>query len=257
MLQDEVHDGFWIFEAVGVVADAFLADDFNLAAEFLIALLDDVGVLGDGDDVIGLANHVEEGDFCFGERGEVVDGAAFVGFGFFGGEIVGFENLGFDAGPAFEITNGCVGVDAGDFVGIFGGPVVDDEAATGHAFEGGFFGEAVVGDKVLVELVPSGDGFGCTVESGDVAVGDVESLVEKGDVGLGFVSKEAGAPNPGFAFCGFFRDDDFTGDVVVLEIEEVEAVEGTLFTGPGGFGEGGEGEDQEEDGFHLSCGDGY
>ena len=88
MLQNEVDDGLGVFEAVGVVADAFLADDFDGAIEFLVALLDDVGVLGDGDDVISLADDVEKGNFGFGERGEIIDGVAFVGLSFFGGELV-------------------------------------------------------------------------------------------------------------------------------------------------------------------------
>lgn len=137
VLHDEVHDGFGVFEAVGVMADSFLADDFDGAAEFLVAFFNEVGVFSDGDNFIDLADDVEEGNAGLGERLKVVNRVVSVGFGLFFGDLVSLENLRLDAGPAFEITNGGVGVNAGNLVGILGGPVEDDETAARHSLEGG------------------------------------------------------------------------------------------------------------------------
>jgi len=82
VLEDECHDGRGVLEAVGVVSAVGLDDGGDVAAEGLVALLDDRGVLGDGHHIVVGAADAEDGDLRLGEGGEVVDGVLVVGEGF-------------------------------------------------------------------------------------------------------------------------------------------------------------------------------
>ena len=60
----------------------------------------------------------------------------------------------FAARPAFEIADRIVGVETGDFAGIFRGPVVDIETAAAQAEQDSPAGEAVTGGEFAVKRIP-------------------------------------------------------------------------------------------------------
>jgi len=143
--EDEIDDGFGVDEAVRVVVDAGLGDDDDFATEFFVALFDEARVFVDGHGFIGVAGDMQQRDFGFGEWFEIVDGIEFVRERLFFRQAVDFQAalpitcrafaLAFAAGPAFEIADGCVVVNAGDFVGIACGPVQCEETASAETFE--------------------------------------------------------------------------------------------------------------------------
>ena len=91
MGEDEVDDGLGVIESVRVMADAGFADELDGAAEGGVAVVDEFGVFVPGDHVIGVAVDMEEGDFVWGELGELIDGIAGPGeSGGFVGEVPEF-----------------------------------------------------------------------------------------------------------------------------------------------------------------------
>ena len=49
-------------------------DDFDVAAKFFVTGFDEESIFFDGDDpVVDIADHAEEGDFCFGEKRRFTD----------------------------------------------------------------------------------------------------------------------------------------------------------------------------------------
>ncbi len=268
MGEDEVDDGLGVIESVRVMADARFADELDGGAEGDVAVVDEFGVFLPGDDVIGVAIDVEKGDFVRGELGELVDGIAGPGeSGGFVGEVPEFEDEGpvfgvafafaLAAGPAFEVADGGVAVDAGDAVGMGDGPLVAVEAAAAEADEGGFFGKGVAGGEFGVELVPVFHGEGAAEHVRDFEVDDVVAFAEEGDVGGGFVAEEFAVPDPGISRGGLFGDDDRGEFGVDFEFVFGEAVPVAGFAGEGGGGEAGElaGFGIEFSGFGLGFGE--
>jgi hypothetical protein len=110
----------------------------------------------------------------------------------------------FAAGPAFEVANGSVAIDAGDAVWVGDGPLVAVEAAAAEANQGGFAGETVLLGELEVKFFPEADGGGAAEEVGGFEVGDVVAFGEQGDIRCGFVAKELAVPDPGAAGSGAF-----------------------------------------------------
>lgn len=79
VLADELHDWCRVFQSVRVMTDARLANQLDLAAEFFVSLGDEAGVLVPWDDVVGVAEDVQQRHFCGGQRSEVVDRIQFPG----------------------------------------------------------------------------------------------------------------------------------------------------------------------------------
>lgn len=216
------------------MSDARFRDDGNSAAEFCITFFKDRGVLGDGYDIVSVTDDVEQRNIGLGQGIQIVDGVSAEGKRLDFGESVGFETLRpirrrslahcLAPWPAFYIEDGGISVDAGDFAGICDGPVVDDESAPAHAFECRFVAESVLFGEVGVEFVPARDGFGVAEECADFSVDDVESMIEEGDVGLGFVSPESRSPYPGITGGGFFWTDDFAWAIIQVEFVKCVAV---------------------------------
>lgn len=233
---DEVHHGLGIVEAVGVVADAGLVDDFDFAAELPVALLDDVGVFGGDHDVIGIADDVDDGHFRLGERLQGIHGIALVGEGF----LVVFETIGLRQiapfhGAAFaiavatedgsEIAQRRIAIDDGDGFRALAGKAVGIHAAAAEADEGTFFGEAV-GDEEVVEGIEMLHGFrsakGVAHHDVDVVKTGGEQLRRGASLGEGV--REFHAPGPGIARQGFLGFDDPGGAAVGFKLVAFEAL---------------------------------
>ena len=112
-----------------MVSDAGFVDDFDRAFEFKVSLFDDGGVFRNRNDLVIVADDVEEGNPGLGEGSKLVDRIAFVAFRFFGGELVGGGDGLIDFWPAFKISDWSIGVDTGNFFGILCRPVEDNQAA--------------------------------------------------------------------------------------------------------------------------------
>ena len=78
---------------------------------------------------------------------------------------------------------------------------------------------------VIVKAIPAIDGSGRSVKSAHIAISDMESLFEKGDVGLRFMSPESGPNDPWLPFGCLFWNDDFAVEIVDLKVGLLETVE--------------------------------
>ena len=128
MIDDEIQDGGLVWKPV-LVPDSFFQDHGNIAAQLLVTRGDNLRVLGKGDHLVLIPVNVQQGDSCFGQRFQAVDGVVFVGEGLLLGQTVLFQNLlpvvrspgagarsvgSFSAtGPTLEIAHGGVGINAG------------------------------------------------------------------------------------------------------------------------------------------------
>jgi len=216
-----------------MVPDARLVDDLDRAAQGLVPLFENRGVLGHRDDLVGIAHHVQQGDAGFGQRFEMVDRIALGGKGLLFGQAVDFEALrpvsgaaragALAAGPALDVADRRVRVDAGDLVGVLRRPVVDDQSAPAHALQGGPGRQAVHLRQVGVELIPDRDGPRRAEQTGHVDVHEMKTFSEQRDIGLRLVAEETGPPDPGFARRNGPRRDH---DAFAFRIEEVVPVVG-------------------------------
>ncbi len=91
MLVDEVDDSASDLSSCAVVADARLDNHFDRTAESLVPLFDELRVLLERHDVVGVAANVQEGHLQLCQRGEVVDRVELIGQGLGLGEAVGVE----------------------------------------------------------------------------------------------------------------------------------------------------------------------
>ena len=127
------------------------------------------------------------------------------------------------AGPGFEITDGCVGIDARDAVGVSRGPAVNEQPASADAFECGAFGEAVGCCKRVVEgvlVIECGVGPEHVVR---VHKRDVKAALQEDQIRLGMKAGEARAPDPGVAGRGVFGRDDVAGPTIDFKVVLVKA----------------------------------
>ena len=123
-----------------MMSDAWLADQFDLAAELFVPLSNDACVLVPRHDVVGIAEDMQQRHLRGSQRREVVDrillrceSLVVVR------EVKAFEDqlpiagasfpFSLAAGPALEIADRSVGVDARDFVRVRSRPVVAVQAA--------------------------------------------------------------------------------------------------------------------------------
>ena len=67
MVVEELHDGFWILQAVWVMAYSLFVDDFDCAAKCPVTFFDNIAVFSDGYDRISISNNVKNGDACLGQ----------------------------------------------------------------------------------------------------------------------------------------------------------------------------------------------
>ena len=203
-------------------------DDFDVATKLFVTGFDEEGIFFDGDDpVVDIADHAEEGNFCFGEGGEVIDGVEGVGAGLFVGHGVGFEDLlpvaageagsTFATGPAFEVADWGIEVESGDAIGVTRGPIEGVEATATEAFEDGLGVEVEGLEDVVVKFVHGVEGDGSAEETTDIDIGDMEALAEEGDIGLGIDAEEFGTPDPRLVWGGSFGDDEEGGAALDFE----------------------------------------
>tara|TARA_B100002049_G_scaffold226564_1_gene199535 strand:- start:51 stop:338 length:288 start_codon:yes stop_codon:yes gene_type:complete len=76
VVEEELHDGFWILQAVRVVTNPRFVDYVYLTSEFLITFFDDVAVFSDWHYFVSVANDVKNRDVGLGQGGESVNGVA-------------------------------------------------------------------------------------------------------------------------------------------------------------------------------------
>ena len=159
---------------------------------------------------------MEQGDLGLGERGEVVERAAFPVLGglfgqgvlrqqLFPGAGIAFA-LAFAAGPAADVHDRIVAVDAGDAVGMAHRPVVRIQAAARHADHRRLLVQAG-GCENVIELIPDVHGRRRAVEPEGGDIDHVEAILQQRQIGLRFVAEEFGAPGPGMADIGEFGLD--------------------------------------------------
>ena len=79
MIKDELHDRGWILQSMGMVAHPGFVENPNLPPELAVAFLDKGGVLLYGHDIVGVADHVNQGHTGPRERFQRVDGVAAIG----------------------------------------------------------------------------------------------------------------------------------------------------------------------------------
>lgn len=245
MDEDKIDDRFRVLEAVWVMAAVFLTDESDLPASGFEVFLEQKAILGGGHNVIGFPVNDEDGDLCFRKGGSLVGGVGFVSqrLGF------GFESVGVDAffpgttatfagplaaGPAFEIEHRSVAVDAADFFRVGESPVDDDQPAAAHSFQGDLIGQAELLRGEGIEVVPSLDCPGRAKQVFDIAVDQMEPVIEQGDVGLRFVTEEAGAPDPWFSFRGFFGCHHPATDIFHFDVVDFKPVPVTMLSGQTG-----------------------
>jgi hypothetical protein len=107
---------------------------------------------------------------------------------------------------------------------------------------------------VIVERVHGIQRHGSAIEILHVEIGDVVTLGEKGEIGLGFVAEEFGAPDPGTARGGRGGDDEESVAAGDLKIDPSGALPDGGFVrgaeGGGGGEEKGNGEGAAKERVH-------
>ena len=202
-----VGDGVRVAEAVGVVIGVGAFEEGETATKLGVALLNEEDIFLRGDYVVRAAAEADDVDAGVCEGFQVVDGIAreSEGFRFIGESVRGEKALpvcggafsgALAAGPAFEIADGVVTVDGGDFFGIPCGPVEGEETAAAEPGQRRFFPEAELFCEGCVEAVHGIQGRGGAIEVLNIEVGHVEPAAQQFGVDLGFVSEELGAPVP-------------------------------------------------------------
>ena len=118
-------------------------NDFECAAQLLVACLGNGGVFRHGHDLIRIPHHVDDGDARLGERGKIIERITLIG------ERLCFRHaVGFQAGlPAFTFTLACalasrptleihhrrITIDRRYLLGVSRSPVINDQPTAGHA----------------------------------------------------------------------------------------------------------------------------
>ena len=154
-------------------------------------------------------------------------------WGSFTGGVVSRDE--FASGPAKDIADAIVDVDAVYFFRVFGGPAKEGKGAAANGRHGAGFGKAMFFGKVVVGgidiRIPFGMAGNITVNEGDVIAFFDEFEVSFVDEVNGF--PEEAAPEPGFAWGCFFGCDDFDASLVVVDAELVgiKAFKFSFFTG--------------------------
>ena len=113
------YDRTWIFQGVGMMADAFLSNHFKATSHFLIPLLRNQCIFTYWNHFVVHTDNMNDRNICFGQRGEVVHRVIFICFGLlliF--KTVHFQNRWVYLWPAFKIKNRCIGINGGYFFGI-------------------------------------------------------------------------------------------------------------------------------------------
>ena len=210
MLEHEVDNGLRVLEAMGMMVATGLSDELKMATEFLIALLGDGGVFGQGHDLVCITANGEDGNLVGGQGSEVVDGVELVGLGFF----IGLEAIHILAagpvaggalafakarGPALEVAHRGIHIQAGHHFGMRSGEVVGEQAAAAESLERDLGIEVELFHHMIVKHDHVRHGSGAAVLVGHIGVGNVETFLQKAQISLGLVSKELRAPNPGIA----------------------------------------------------------
>ena len=186
VLQDELHDPGGILQGMRVVPDSRFANHLNTASQLFKSLFENGRILGYRNNLVCGSYHVQQGNFFGCQWFQVIDGVSLELQGFRFSQTVRFEASfpgaemsfadPFASWPALDVADGCVAVDACDFIGIVIGPVVDDQPATAHPFQGNFPGELMLAGQVFIKIVPVSDGCCITEEVGNVAVGQMKTI---------------------------------------------------------------------------------
>jgi len=83
-------------------------------------------------------------------------------------------------------------------------------------------GEPVFEPQVAVEFIPAFHGCGAAIEIADVAIYDVVTAQEHGDVELRLMAKETGTPHPRFAIGDLPGQHDLAFQVTQREVDLLE-----------------------------------
>lgn len=136
VLENEIENGLWVFQAMGMVAAVFFVNDLNLTTECSVSFFDDGCVFGDGNGGVGITDDVDKRDLRLSEGFELIDRVAFEAHGLLFSESVNFQaalpvairsdSFKLPAWPAFDIADWCIGIDTGNLVWVGGCPVEDD-----------------------------------------------------------------------------------------------------------------------------------
>ena len=122
-------------------------NDFECAAQLLVARLGDGGVFRYRHHLVYIPHHVNDRNPRLGQRGEIIQRIALVG------ERLGFRHaVGLEAalpstaptgsdtftdrlttGPAFEVHHRGITIDRRHLLGVSRSPVINDQATAGHA----------------------------------------------------------------------------------------------------------------------------
>ena len=131
-------------------------------------------------------------------------------------------------GPTFEVTDGIVAIDAGHFIRIGTGPVVNNQAASAHSFQSGTWVEVMVTGKIIVKGIPVINSRRRTKKVCDIHVNKMISFFQELKVCLRFMAKETGPPYPGKVAGWIFGGYDNAAASIIGEVV-------TFITIPNGF----------------------
>ncbi len=239
--ENELDNPSGVLERVGMMANARFANHFDLATQLLESLLNKSGVFCNRYDLVTGTHDVQERDFHLRQWSQLIDGISpelyRCGLGQAIGLQAGLPTAGtsfadsLTAGPTLEVADRGIGIDAVDFLGIGRGPVVDDQAATAHTFEGDFCRELVVTGEILVKTIPVFDRNRAAIKICHVTVDQVETSFQQGEVRLRFMSEEASSPDPGFPLGCVSWCHDNTATLLMDEVKSLVPIPNRLLAG--------------------------
>lgn len=187
------------------------------SSQFPVFLFHHGGVFGNGDGVIVISDHCQNGNFRLCQREQRIDGILFVSHGLFGSQAVGlaqsFPVFGrtfsdtLAAGPAFEIAYGGIHIQARYLFRIHRSPVEGKQGTAAQAFQNRFGIKPVFPGHVVVVGIHQFHGIRGAVHIFHVDVAYMKSLLRQRDVGRRERVEKFRSPNPGIAGKRFVRHD--------------------------------------------------
>jgi hypothetical protein len=222
-----------------MVIGPWLDDPLDRAAEGLVALVEQLGVLLVRHDLVAVAVDQQQRDLRLRQRSQVVHRVGLVGqrllvileakclehlvpFGC--GPWPRAEALELPTRPALEVAHAVVEVDGERLLGVRRCPGHAVQGATTEADKRRLGVQPIVLDQHVVELLPLGHRLGSAEEVRDAHVGQVPAGLEQVDVGVGEGPEELAAPGPGPPWQGLGWLDNQHIDTVHFEVMTVEAV---------------------------------
>ena len=103
----------------------------------------------------------------------------------------------FATGPALEVADRGVRVNAGHFAGIGDGPVIAIKPAAAQSHQRRPGTQAVTGGEFRITLIPKSDRRRAAQQVGHLQIDNMEAPAQQGDIRVGFVAEELAMPDPG------------------------------------------------------------